>query len=254
MTEEVEEGAEVIVGKFGEIPEDGADAMLDAQWHLKDATQQLLDFMDQALTPMEEIARIKGFLTGKTLAQGLASNNPLIRAKAEEMRDAALARLEELGPRGQAAGAALSRGVANGIDQFSYLAFQASARLAAGVSGFLPRSEPKNPNSALRGITTLGGDMVRMIADDMTRKIALAEAAAASLAGALNPNLRVPAMAGVGGGASPIPVSMGRSGAGNTYNVTTASRPREKSTLEIAQEMRRAESLHQLPGLDTHDE
>lgn len=250
---EVEEGSEVIVGKFGEIPGEGADAMLDQQWRLKDATSQLIDFMDQAMTRGEEIAQLRGFLTSKALAHGLASNNPLVRQKAKEMADAAVARLNELGAKGYKGGANLSKGVAEGIDDFSYLALQASARLAAGVAGFLPvNSPPENPDSALANIYQAGDNIVDAVTSGILRQMHLAEDAAASLSRALVPNaLTGPANVGFSRTFRPAAAISG--GGGNTFNVTTASRPKEKSTLEIAHELRRAEYLGVLPGVKRDD-
>lgn len=243
----VDEGAEVIVGKFGEIPGDGADAMLDEQWRLKDAATQLTNFMDQALSPMEEKAQIRGFLTSKKLANALTSNNPLIRQKAREMRDAATDRLDELTSKGYNAGRALAEALAEGMRAGAPTARAAVGYLVGQVSGFLPRSEPKDPRSPLRGITTIGGGIVDMIADDMLSNIRTGERAAAALAAAVNPSLAPvgTTIGAPGGPAATLPLR-----GGNNYDVKIQAPLREQSTLEVSAEMRRAEYLGLMPGSD----
>jgi len=88
---------QVVVDGFGQVveatarlPREMADAMLANQQELADAAQQLVDFMADALSPAQVVARDVGFLSSSELATGLASGKPLVRQKAREMRDAAL--------------------------------------------------------------------------------------------------------------------------------------------------------------------
>lgn len=90
------EAADSGAKEIGKLPEKSADELLDNQFHLRDAITELREFADRALAPWEEKARLRAFLASKALARGLESNNPLVRKKAEEMRDAAQAELDQL--------------------------------------------------------------------------------------------------------------------------------------------------------------
>jgi hypothetical protein len=93
MPKAVEDGTAAAVARMAAMPGEMADAMLSNQQKLANAATQLLAFMKAALSPAQVIARDKGFLASKELAAGLASNNPLVKKKAQELRDAALAEL-----------------------------------------------------------------------------------------------------------------------------------------------------------------
>lgn len=239
----VDEGKDVVVGKFGEIPEEGADAMLDEQWRLKDATAMLVAFVDQALSPMQEKARIRAFLASKELANALTSNNPLIRAKAQEMMGAATDRLDELLGKGRKGGENLSRGVGEGIDQFSYLAFQAAARLASGVAGFLPvNSPPDNRKSALANIYGAGDNIVDAVAGGILRRLNQATIAAQALSGALNPTLPNPALGAVPRNAS-VAAGFAAAAGSNSgdINVYLPGRDRQATAGSIGRDLARLE-------------
>lgn len=88
--EEVAEGVAAASEELGSLPEKGADELLANQFHLTDAATQLVNFMDQALSPMEEKAQARAFLASDALGNALGSPNPLVRQKAAELQQQAL--------------------------------------------------------------------------------------------------------------------------------------------------------------------
>jgi hypothetical protein len=194
--------------------------MLANQFVLKEAAKSLLEFTEEALSPRAERLQIAAFLASDALADGLASGKPAVRRRAEELRDEALRRWENLTGRAYNAGAAVTLSFARGIYENAWNAEQAAARLAAGVAGFLPQSEPANPRSALRGITTTGDKLVASIVAGMWRRMPDAEDASLALTRALalgNPNTaaRLGAARYAGGaGSAGLPIAAAAAGLG----------------------------------------
>jgi hypothetical protein len=72
----------------------------DSSSSVQDEWKQFIKDMNKPFDANKEIAKLNGELTGKKLAEGLASTDPITRMKAETMRDninAELARLKALG-------------------------------------------------------------------------------------------------------------------------------------------------------------
>jgi hypothetical protein len=153
----IEGAVDDMAAEVGEAPGRMADELLANQQRLADATTELVNFMEQALTPAQEMARLQGFLASVELAQGLASNNPLVRQKARELRDEAAARLQELTPlaadAGYDAGTAFHVSLAAAMGATRWMVYAEAVRTASAIRGVMPSSEPKDPNSPLRGIT-----------------------------------------------------------------------------------------------------
>ena len=188
-------GAEAI----GELPQKSADAILENQFHYNDAIDQLREYAENALTPKQERLRAKAFLTSHWYADALASGNPYLIQKAEELAAHAY---EVLGRRTPAydAGLAFVRALASGIERNIWITNAAAAKIADGMMSYFPQSEPKNPASALRGITTLGRRMVKMIGDDMQRASGSLRGPMVNLTGAMAGGGRMAVAAGGGGG------------------------------------------------------
>ena len=99
---------------------------------------------------------------------------------------------------------------ANGIHVGKQAAL-ANVRLAAdAIRGIFPSSEPKDPSSPFRGWTHLGGDMLRMLADDWMATLGVGRTAGMALASALTPGL-TPGALGAGGAGGAM------AGAGPTF-------------------------------------
>lgn len=86
ITQGVADSAEMA----GELPGMMADELLANQFLLTDATTQLVNFMDEALSPMQEKAEAQAFLASDALAMALGSDNPLVRQKAAELAQQAI--------------------------------------------------------------------------------------------------------------------------------------------------------------------
>ncbi len=88
-----------------------------------DAFDTLKTMLKNALTPMAEIARLKGELTSKELAAGLKSGDPAVQAQAIAVAKAAADRLGELaaggGAAGKAAMAQLDAGIRSKVPEVS---------------------------------------------------------------------------------------------------------------------------------------
>lgn len=134
-------GTDEIVEDIDELPGEMADAMLAGQQKLNDAGTQLVNFMKEALSPAQIIARNQGFLTSKELAAGLASGNPIVRQKAIEMRDAALAEIRAMGGVGAAGysiGATWTQQIAAGIAANTYKIVYQLNYIRPLMEGFSP--------------------------------------------------------------------------------------------------------------------
>lgn len=195
VTTAAEEGSAAVVETLAGTPELAADAMLANQFHLTDATTELVNFMEQAIDPAQEMMNIQGFLASTELAEGLGSPIEAVRRKSEELRAAALGRLAELNayPWGYQVGDTLARGMWDSMHLISNAAYEMANRVARA-----PRveSEPDDPNSPLRGITKWGGNYVKTITAGIYGELGRATAASHALSAALVPPLLAPAFSG----------------------------------------------------------
>ena len=155
----IEGAVDDMAEEVGGAPQAMADELLANQFHLTDATEELVRFMQEAISPAQEMMNLQGFLSSQELAQGLASNNPLIRQKSEEMRDAALSRLYELQGAAYTNGANTASALAAGINDNVWRIQAAAYNAASQWRDVFPSSEPKDPRSPFRGITKAWGFM-----------------------------------------------------------------------------------------------
>ena len=203
MVPTIEAGADAMAEEMGEAPGKMADELLAAQFRLTDATSQLVAFMEQAISPAQEMMELQGFLASNELANGLASNNPLIVQKSQEMRDAALSRLAELQGQAWTYGNNVGTSFAAGMNAAYGWVRTAAGNLAAAARNQIGiNSEPNDPRSPLYGITKWGGNIARTLAAGMTSGISTVQGAAARLAGAavIGPGSLVAATAPIAGG------------------------------------------------------
>jgi len=73
-----------------------ADEINDGMPRVKDSWAAYVDAQKNALDPMKEIAGREAKLSGERLARDLASTNPLVRRRAEEMRDTLIREIAQL--------------------------------------------------------------------------------------------------------------------------------------------------------------
>lgn len=188
ITQPFVEGTKTAVEEVSKLPGESADAMLANQFELTDATAQLVEFMAQALTPAQERFNAEAFLASQELANGLNSGIPSVRRKAEEMRDAAQAKLNELN--GWQAGYNTGTTLANGIDASLWRIHQAASNAAWTMRNVIGiASEPRDPSSPLRGITKWGGNIVDTLVASGRARLGAAEAFAYELATAVRPQM-----------------------------------------------------------------
>ena len=88
---------------MGDTPKEMADSMLANQFELKEAIDELVEFMKEAISPAKEAMNAAAFLASKAYRDGMNSGIPSVVRKTEELRDRALAALDGSGVSGQIA-------------------------------------------------------------------------------------------------------------------------------------------------------
>lgn len=234
----VADAADRMAEETGAIPGKMADELLAEQFRLTDATAQLVAFMEQAITPAQEMMQLQGFLASNELARGLASNNPLIRQKSQEMRDSALSRLAELQGQsfdyGYGVGTSFAAGM---VAAYGWVRDAAGGLAAATRNQIGIESEPRDPSSPLHGITKWGANIARTLAEGMDAGIGTVTSASQRLAGAVvQPAVATPRpqrAAGVLGGIVGGTVT-------NVFNLTfTGQAPDARNEREIVAALQR---------------
>lgn len=172
-----------------------AKGILDGQNQVKVAFEVLTQLQEEEQTRAQRISYLKGVLSSSELAAGLNDGRPGVSGAARALRGQIEAELASLGVNAYNSGYSIGREVARGIYNSAHLADGASSYLAAKVSGYLPRSEPKE--GPLRGITKVGHAIVSSITDGIYSNLSAAGNAANALAGALSPSFGTPALAGI---------------------------------------------------------
>lgn len=140
------------------------------------AIEALQKAQETALTRGEEIARLKGQLTGTQLAAGLNDQRVEVRLAAQAARAVIVERLNQLGVDGYGAGESLMNNVANGIRAAKESAKDAARAAGREIRDVFPFSEPKDPQSPFRGITRW--NPLKTVIDNMAASGADAAAAA----------------------------------------------------------------------------
>jgi len=138
-----------------------AQGMKDREGQIKQAMKDINKGLKHEMTVGERIARLQGMLHGKALRDGLKSADPLVRAQAQATRQLILDQIRDIkngaynvGYRG---GNALGDGLADGILKKLGRVSAAANQAAKVARDMFPGSEPKNPQSPLRGITKAFG-------------------------------------------------------------------------------------------------
>lgn len=152
-------GVDDMAAEIAAAPQEMADALLNNQFNVTDAIDQMNAAIETSLSPAVQAFNAKAFLASQAYKDGLASGDPAVRAQA-----AALAAAAEEAIAANSlydAGRTFSKSFAYGMDSADALAVigDSAARAAAAARGYFPGSEPDNPNSPLRGITDAFGMM-----------------------------------------------------------------------------------------------
>lgn len=173
-----------------ETPDAIAQALIDNQFSVEDASASLQQAAEDALHPMIERAQIIAFLSSTELADGLRDGVPAVRQRALELKQAAEARLAELQGASFTYGFNTGTSYAAGLNAAYGYVYNAASGLAAATRNQIGiNSEPEDPNSPLRGITKWGGNLVDTYVGGMLGALGTAKAASAALAGSLVPAL-----------------------------------------------------------------
>jgi hypothetical protein len=147
-----------------------AKGLMDAQNLPQVAFDAAMQMLEEEMTATEEAAHLSGLQTQLELALGIA---------AAEGKDATVAainaalavitdRLDDLPGEAEQWGYNSALGLAAGMDRGYGVVVDSAGNLAGAVRGQVGiQSEPEDPDSPLRGITTWGGNIAGEIADDM---------------------------------------------------------------------------------------
>jgi hypothetical protein len=194
MSTSADEAASVFAEKIGEAPQRSADALLANQFVLGTAIDELTAYMEQSLTPAQQMFNAQGFLQSQELANGLVSNNPYVRTKAQEMQMAAIGALRENLYLAMDAGAALAATYAAGIVNNLGVVADAGRQLANNAARPITiESEPPDPLSPLRGITQWGGNLAKTFAAGMLAETeTVTNAARGMVSGISDPTIAMP--------------------------------------------------------------
>ncbi len=198
-----------VLAHWDSIKQAGMDTMtaynegiFESQSSFASEIDALLTALDEHLAPGEEIAELRGQKVALLYARGVHANEPDAVAAIDAMIDRINLRLNTLS--GYIYGKNLMTTLASGIYDYATRPGEAAGYAAAKIRGQLQiRSEPPDPSSPLRGITTWGGNIVKTIAEGITGELGTGAAAAQALAGALVPSFGGAAMgapAGMAGG------------------------------------------------------
>lgn len=166
--EAVEESVADMADQIAQAPGEMADALLDNQFKVTDAIDELTAAMETSLSPAVQAFHAQAFLASQEYAAGLASGDPAVRAKAAELAAAAEAAIARNSL--YDSGRTFSRSFAYGMTDPAVIDFvkQSAYRVALAARGIFPSSEPKDPRSPFRGITDAFG-FTKIFADGLTK-------------------------------------------------------------------------------------
>lgn len=230
----VQTGVDGMAEDIGELPEKSAQELLDNQFHLDDAITQLVEFMDQALSPAQEVFNARAFLASQEYRDGLNSGIPAVRLKAQELGQAAqdtIARYSN----GYGAGYSMSSSFAAGMTDPAVINYvkQSAYKVALAARGIFPGSEPDDPNSPFRGITK-GFGFGQVLAKGLLVGQSAVQGAFRSLVGGGLSMPRVGALA-----SAPIAGGSGGTVINNFYLQWDGESPKGRSEAEIISNLQR---------------
>lgn len=158
VVEPLDGATDDMVDDMGETPGEMADAMLANQFELGEAIDELIAFMEEAISPAQEAMNAAAFLASQEFRDGMNSGIPSVVTKTEELRDKALAVLDGSGVSGQIAwdgGRAIIGRWVGGMEytlDARYDHFVTMVKRYADVlGGSLPEAGPLKGDTAERG-------------------------------------------------------------------------------------------------------
>lgn len=203
-----------------------AKGLLTPQTDVQIAIDTALQVVEDEMSRTEEIAYLSGQKTILEEARGLASAEGKQAAviAIDAALDAVQGRMNELSAGAKSSGYGVVTEYAQGMWAGMWQITDAANAIASKVSekAFVS-SEPKDHTSPLYGITKVGGNIVKTIAEGIYANLGTGAAAANALAGALVPGLGVPALAGAG-------ASVGGTGSTTIFQLHVAGKEPEIGT------------------------
>jgi len=167
-----------------------AAGMLEAQSEPEAAIEALRRAQEESLDEAAEIAWLKGQLIITRSADGMQSSIPSVRIAAQAADSVIRSRLSALGIDAHAWGSGIGYSMANGIYETVPVVKDAAGNLANAVFGQIGiRSEPRDSDSPLRGITEWGGNIAKELAHGIESNLSLGTVAGAALASTLVPSV-----------------------------------------------------------------
>jgi hypothetical protein len=113
VTEEINKSANAAVQRAGLLPAQLAAALRDNRSSWQKSLDQLGTDLENELTRAQELALLRGALTGKDLARGLASADPVVRAQALATKNEIVSRIRVLEGDARRIGAGAGRNLTN---------------------------------------------------------------------------------------------------------------------------------------------
>ena len=187
---------------------DIASKIHQSRSNIETAMASVTDGLKHQLTKAQEIAQLKGELTGKALARGLRSADPEVQAEAVYAKGLIEARLAELQGKAQAYGNNTMIAYGNGIRGAKGQIIRDVEHTLKAVVGILKASSPPGPDSPLHHIQTWGRNTMHAFGDGAREAAGQVASSFRFAAGAGAGGL---AMAGAGGPA--VGSGSGRGGA-----------------------------------------
>lgn len=188
MVEAAQDGAAGALGVVQRTPRKLSEALLERRNTWKSAWEKYKDILSGEMDKGAEIAKLKGILSSKKLAQGLKSQDPVVAAAARELQRSVKAELERLenGTRvwGKNAGVAFAVGLKGTQAQVA----RAAAYIAQAAANNLEiRSPAKEGPLSRGGFEVWGARAASLFAEGMMRRVETVRTAAARVAGAAVP-------------------------------------------------------------------
>jgi hypothetical protein len=201
---EFEGGLVTIQKDLAKTPAELGKALIDGQDEVERGMQTLIDAMKHPLSTAKRIAHLEGMLTGKELARGLRSTDPIIKTDAQALRTSIEAELLLLRQRAPGYGAKTAKAYADGLrGQYGYV-HDAAVYVTKAAVGAFKASSPPGPESPLHEIDTWGEKTGQAWADGLARGTSGADFGlgdvAASMPGGPRPGGGIMAGTAVGGG------------------------------------------------------
>lgn len=200
-----------------QIAVEHAKGILDAQDQVKVAFEALTQLQEEEQTRAQRISYLQGKLSSQQLQDALNDSRPGVQGAARALVSQVTAELAALGVNAYSFGVNTGNELARGLNTRYGVVRDAAGRLAQAAVGQIGiRSEPKDADSPLRGITKFGGNLVDTYAEGMRARIASLRSVAAQVAAAATPS-GIGALSPALVGAAPMPGGGGTTVINNNF-------------------------------------